>query len=98
MMVTEVDPVAELVRKLFAAFLAGDRAALEEILSDDFTFNSPRRSHRQGRVLQAVFSTRRSVPLASHRAALHVGRRGVCALPGRNTGRQQVSQYGVHQD
>lgn len=45
MMVSEVDPVAELVRKLFAAFLAGDRAALEEILSDDFTFNSPRDDH-----------------------------------------------------
>jgi ketosteroid isomerase-like protein len=30
---------------VFCAFLAGDRKALEEILSDDFTFTSPRDDH-----------------------------------------------------
>lgn len=34
--------VADLVRRAFAAFLSQDRKALEEILSDDFTFTSPR--------------------------------------------------------
>ncbi len=41
----ESDTVAGLVRRMFAAFLSGDRAALEEMLSDDFTFNSPRDDH-----------------------------------------------------
>jgi ketosteroid isomerase-like protein len=41
----ENGPVAELVRRLFAAFLAQDRATLEVILSGDFTFNSPRDDH-----------------------------------------------------
>jgi ketosteroid isomerase-like protein len=45
MTTTEVDAVAHLVRRLFAAFLTGDRAALENILSDYFTFNSPRDDH-----------------------------------------------------
>jgi ketosteroid isomerase-like protein len=39
------DAVSDLVRRLFAAFLAQDREALEDILSDDFTFNSPRDDH-----------------------------------------------------
>lgn len=33
--------VAELARRVFAAFPAGDRATLEEILADDFHFTSP---------------------------------------------------------
>lgn len=36
-MVTE-----ELVRRLFAAFRARDRAAADALLADDFTFSSPR--------------------------------------------------------
>jgi len=34
-----------LVRRLFSAFLSKDRKALEDLLSDDFTFNSPRDDH-----------------------------------------------------
>jgi ketosteroid isomerase-like protein len=37
--------IAEVIRKYFAAFLAGDRQALEEGLSEDFTFTSPRDDH-----------------------------------------------------
>ncbi len=37
--------VSDLVRKLYAAFLSSDRATLEELLSDEFTFNSPRDDH-----------------------------------------------------
>ncbi len=37
--------IPDLVRRLFAAYLAQDRSALEDILSDDFTFNSPRDDH-----------------------------------------------------
>jgi ketosteroid isomerase-like protein len=33
------------VRELYAAFLSGDRAALEGLLSEDFTFTSPRDDH-----------------------------------------------------
>ena len=39
------DTVPDLVRRCFAAFLAGDRAALEDLFSDDFTFTSPRDDH-----------------------------------------------------
>jgi ketosteroid isomerase-like protein len=39
------DTVSELIRKNFAAFLAKDRKTLEEVLSDDFTFTSPRDDH-----------------------------------------------------
>ena len=34
--------VEELVRRLFAAFQAQDRAAADELLAEDFTFSSPR--------------------------------------------------------
>ncbi len=37
--------VSGLVRELFSAFLSNDRKALEDLLSDDFTFNSPRDDH-----------------------------------------------------
>lgn len=37
--------VADLVRRSFSAFLSKDRKTLEEILSDDFTFTSPRDDH-----------------------------------------------------
>src|SRR5512141_3515804 len=37
--------VSHLVQQCFSAFLAGDRKALEELLSDDFTFTSPRDDH-----------------------------------------------------
>jgi ketosteroid isomerase-like protein len=37
--------VSDLVRNCFSAFLAKDRQTLEELLSDDFTFNSPRDDH-----------------------------------------------------
>jgi ketosteroid isomerase-like protein len=43
--VAENDVVSDLIRKLFAAFLARDRKALEDLLSDDFRFNSPRDNH-----------------------------------------------------
>ena len=39
------DSVSDLIRKYFAAFLAQDRKTLEEGLSDDFTFTSPRDDH-----------------------------------------------------
>ncbi len=39
------DTVSDLVRTCFAAFLAQDRKTLEEGLSDDFTFTSPRDDH-----------------------------------------------------
>ncbi len=39
------DTVSDLIRKCFAAFLAKDRKTLEEVLSDDFTFTSPRDDH-----------------------------------------------------
>ena len=37
--------ISDLIRKYFAAFLAKDRKTLEEGLSDDFTFTSPRDDH-----------------------------------------------------
>jgi ketosteroid isomerase-like protein len=37
--------VSDLIRKYFAAFLAKDQQTLEEGLSDDFTFTSPRDDH-----------------------------------------------------
>ena len=37
--------VVDLVGRLFTAFLKQDRETLEAILSDDFTFNSPRDDH-----------------------------------------------------
>ena len=37
--------VSDVIRKYFAAFLAQDRKTLEEGLSDDFTFTSPRDDH-----------------------------------------------------
>jgi len=39
------DTVSDLIRKYFAAFLANDKKTLEEGLSDDFTFTSPRDDH-----------------------------------------------------
>jgi ketosteroid isomerase-like protein len=42
---TDQDTVADLIRKLFAAFLSQDSKALDDILSDDFRFNSPRDDH-----------------------------------------------------
>jgi len=39
------DTVSDLIRTYFAAFLAQDRKTLEEGLSDDFTFTSPRDDH-----------------------------------------------------
>src|SRR5436189_4559697 len=39
------ETVSNLIRKYFAAFLAQDRKTLEEGLSDDFTFTSPRDAH-----------------------------------------------------
>ena len=37
--------VSDLVRRCFSAFLSRDRQTLEDLLSDDFTFNSPRDDH-----------------------------------------------------
>ena len=37
--------VREIVRKLYASFAAKDRKAVEQLLSDDFTFTSPRDDH-----------------------------------------------------
>lgn len=37
--------VSDLVRRLFAEFLAQHREALDELLSEDFIFNSPRDNH-----------------------------------------------------
>ncbi len=37
--------VTHLVRQCFSAFLAGDRKTLDGLLSDDFTFTSPRDDH-----------------------------------------------------
>ena len=42
---TDNNLVSDLVRKLFSAFLSKDWKALEDLLSDDFTFNSPRDDH-----------------------------------------------------
>ncbi len=39
------DTVSDLIRKYIAAFLAQDRKALEDGLSEDFTFTSPRDDH-----------------------------------------------------
>ena len=39
------ETVSNLIRKYFAAFLAQDRKTLEEGLSNDFTFTSPRDDH-----------------------------------------------------
>jgi ketosteroid isomerase-like protein len=39
------DTVSDVIRKHFTAFLAQDRKTLEEGLSDDFTFTSPRDDH-----------------------------------------------------
>ena len=33
--------IEQLVRRMFAAFVAGDRATVEEILAEDFHFTSP---------------------------------------------------------
>lgn len=41
----ENNVVADLIRRNFAAFLAGDAETLEELFSDDFTFTSPRDNH-----------------------------------------------------
>jgi ketosteroid isomerase-like protein len=41
----DTNSVADLVCKLFSAFLSQDRKTLEDILSDDFTFNSPKDDH-----------------------------------------------------
>lgn len=37
--------VSDLVRNCFSAFLSKDSQILEDLLSDDFTFNSPRDDH-----------------------------------------------------
>jgi ketosteroid isomerase-like protein len=37
--------VSDRVRQFFAAFLAGDRAALEGYMAEDITFTSPRDDH-----------------------------------------------------
>jgi ketosteroid isomerase-like protein len=37
--------VASLVRRAYAAYESKDRASLETLLSDDFTFNSPQDDH-----------------------------------------------------
>ncbi|HEY1290167.1 MAG TPA: nuclear transport factor 2 family protein [Burkholderiales bacterium] len=37
--------VSEIVRKLYASFAAKDRRTVEALLSDDFTFSSPRDDH-----------------------------------------------------
>src|SRR6266516_6154038 len=39
------ESVATVIRRYFAAFLAKDRKTLEEGLSEDFTFTSPRDDH-----------------------------------------------------
>jgi ketosteroid isomerase-like protein len=39
------ESIAGVIRKYFAAFLAGDRQMLEEGLTEDFTFTSPRDDH-----------------------------------------------------
>lgn len=38
-------PIDELARRYFAAYQAADRAALEALLADDFTFTSPWDDH-----------------------------------------------------
>ena len=48
------DIISEAIRKYFAAFLAQDRKTLEEGLSDDFTFTSPRDDH----ISKAIFFER----------------------------------------
>jgi ketosteroid isomerase-like protein len=45
MIETAIDPASALIRRLFTAFLSADRETLEALLSDDFTFNSPRDDH-----------------------------------------------------
>src|SRR4051812_22485639 len=42
-----IDPgsVANIVRRLFSAFLSRDRKALEALLADEFTFNSQKDNH-----------------------------------------------------
>ncbi|MBV9713094.1 MAG: nuclear transport factor 2 family protein [Ktedonobacteraceae bacterium] len=42
---TDISSVSDLIRMLFSAFLSQDRKTLEDLLSDDFTFNSPRDEH-----------------------------------------------------
>jgi ketosteroid isomerase-like protein len=42
---TIMSDVSDLVRKSYAAFFSKDRQTLEEILSDDFVFNSPQDDH-----------------------------------------------------
>jgi len=37
--------VSKLVRKIFDTYRTGDKQALEALLSDDFTFTSPRDNH-----------------------------------------------------
>lgn len=44
-MMRDKEQVSDLVRRMFAAFLAQDRQALENMLREDFTFNSPRDDH-----------------------------------------------------
>jgi ketosteroid isomerase-like protein len=41
----ENQPVSELVRRCFAAYQAQDRAAMEALLAEDFTFTSPYDDH-----------------------------------------------------
>ncbi|MFF9479652.1 nuclear transport factor 2 family protein [Streptomyces sp. NPDC014733] len=38
-------PAVEVVRSLFAAYLAQDRPAMERLLADDFVFTSPHDDH-----------------------------------------------------
>ena len=39
------DPVSDLVRKSYAAFFSKDRKTMEDLLSEDFVFNSPQDDH-----------------------------------------------------
>ncbi len=41
----EKQSLSELIPKYFDAFLSNDKKSLENFLSDDFTFNSPRDDH-----------------------------------------------------
>jgi len=42
---TSPSSTSELVRRLYATFIAGDRPAMEALLADDFTFTSPNDDH-----------------------------------------------------
>lgn len=71
----------QLVRSVFAAYLAGDRAAVERLLAPEFVFNSPQDDHiDRAAYLERCFPTAERLATQELLHVVDAGGRGVFVL------------------